>query len=110
MTTRAAHSKTKRSAQSAARQLDPQVVQDLHNRLHCLEGHMRGIQRMLEEQAACEDLLIQTSAVRAALNQINIILIEGCMQAYTIDCAKGSDVRVAVAQLRGALAQVLKKG
>ena len=110
MATRNARSKTKRSAQSDARHLDPRLVQDLHARLHCVEGHIRGIQHMLEEQAACEDLLIQTSAVRAALNQINIKIIEGHMQAYTTECAKGGDVTVAMDQLRGALAQVLKNG
>jgi len=110
MTTRDAHSKTTRPAQSDARHLDPKLVQDLHNRLHCLEGHIRGIQRMLEEQAACEDLLIQTSAVRAALNQINIKIIEGHTQAYMMECAEGSDVPVAMDQLRGALAQVLRYG
>ncbi len=110
MTTRDALKKTKRSAPSYARPLDPELAQDLHNRLRCLEGHVRGIQRMLEEQAACEDLLIQTSAVRAALNQINIRIIEGHTQAYLMECAKGSDLPVAMDQLRGALAQVLKNG
>ena len=110
MTTRDAHTKTTRSTRSNARPLDPELVQDLHNRLHCLEGHVRGIQRMLEDQAACEDLLIQTSAVRAALNQINIKIIEGHTQAYMMECAEGSDVPVAMDQLRGALAQVLRYG
>ncbi len=108
MTTRDAHSKTKRPAQSNARHLDPKLVQDLHNRLHCLEGHIRGIQRMLEEQAACEDLLIQTSAVRAALNQINIKIIEGQMQVHIIEYTKEDKASAAIDELRGALAQVLK--
>jgi DNA-binding FrmR family transcriptional regulator len=110
MTTRDAHTKTTRSVQSNALYLDPELVQDLHNRLHCLEGHVRGIQRMLEEQAACEDLLIQTSAVRAALNQINIKIIEGHMQAYVIECAKQGKMSAAIDELRGALGQVLKNG
>lgn len=110
MTTRDAHTKTTRSTRSNARPLDPELVQDLHNRLHCLEGHVRGIQRMLEDQAACEDLLIQTSAVRAALNQINIKIIEGYMQAHVIECAKEDRLSAAIGELRGVLAQALKNG
>lgn len=88
--------------------LDAILVHDLCNRLHSLEGHVRGIERMVEEQAGCAELLIQISAVRAALNQINIRIIEGYVQTYLRQCAKEGDIPGAVDGLRGALAQVLK--
>ena len=44
---------------------------DLMNRLKRIEGQVRGLQRMLEEDAYCPDILIQVSAVSAALNSFN---------------------------------------
>jgi len=39
--------------------LDAEIEEELQNRLSRIEGHIRGIKRMLAEQASCEDLLIQ---------------------------------------------------
>jgi len=43
----------------------------LVRRLKLAEGQIRGIQKMLEEDAYCPDILIQVSAVSAALNSFN---------------------------------------
>ena len=44
---------------------------DLINRLSRIEGQVRGIKRMVENNAYCTDILIQVSAVNAALNSFN---------------------------------------
>lgn len=44
---------------------------DLVNRLKRIEGQVRGIQGMLENDAYCTDILIQVAAVNAALNSFN---------------------------------------
>lgn len=43
----------------------------LLHRLNRIEGQVRGIKRMVEENAYCTDILIQVSAVTAALNAFN---------------------------------------
>ena len=43
----------------------------LINRLSRIEGQVRGVRRMLEEDAYCPDILIQVSAVNAALNSFS---------------------------------------
>ena len=43
----------------------------LLNRLSRIEGQIRGIGRMVEEDAYCPDILVQVSAVTAALNAFN---------------------------------------
>lgn len=48
---------------------------DLMNRLSRIEGQVRGIRRMVEENAYCTDILIQVSAVNAALNSFNKVLL-----------------------------------
>ena len=48
---------------------------DLMNRLKRIEGQVRGLQRMLEEDAYCIDILTQASAVNSALNSFCRVLL-----------------------------------
>lgn len=48
---------------------------DLINRLSRIEGQIRGIKKMVEKDAYCPDILIQVSAVNAALNSFNKVLL-----------------------------------
>ncbi|MCI9619839.1 MAG: metal-sensing transcriptional repressor [Dorea sp.] len=48
---------------------------DLINRLSRIEGQVRGIKKMVENNAYCPDILIQVSAVNAALNSFNKVLL-----------------------------------
>ena len=45
-------------------------------RLKTIEGHIRGIQRMLEEDAYCIDVIKQVQAVQAALNKVNDLILD----------------------------------
>lgn len=47
----------------------------LINRLNRIEGQVRGVKRMIEEDAYCTDILIQVSAINAALNSFNKVLL-----------------------------------
>lgn len=47
---------------------DEKERRDLLNRLKRIEGQVRGLQRMVDEDAYCPDILTQASAVRSALN------------------------------------------
>ena len=88
--------------------LEPDLVENLQNRLNRIEGHVRGIKRMLDDKVDCESILIQASAVKAALNQVIVKLLEGHMETCVTDCAKAGDVDEALGRLKGALALVLK--
>ena len=48
---------------------------DLLNRLSRIEGQVRGIRKMVENDAYCTDILVQVSAVNAALNIFNKVLL-----------------------------------
>lgn len=51
-------------------------VDEVISRLSKIEGHVRGIKKMLEEGKPCDEVLIQFSAVRAALSKASKILLE----------------------------------
>lgn len=57
--------------------------QKLIRRLKLIEGQVRGLQRMIDEEAYCIDVITQTSAVKQALSNLEDILMEnhlsGCI-------------------------------
>ena len=88
--------------------LDPALEQDVQNRLSRIEGHIRGIKRMLAEHKDCESLLIQTAAVKSAINQVIVKILEGHMDTCVAECVLEGNGVEALNRLQGALALVLK--
>ena len=58
---------------------------DMINRLSRIEGQVRGVKRMVEEDAYCPDILIQVSAVNAALNSFNKVLLANHIRTCVAD-------------------------
>ena len=62
---------------------EPQEQKKLINRLNRIEGQIRGIRNMIEKDAYCADILVQSAAVNAAVNAFNKELlashIKGCV-------------------------------
>ena len=54
----------------------------LLNRLSRIEGQIRGVRRMVENDAYCPDIMIQAAAARAAIKSFNKALLENHMQLY----------------------------
>ena len=54
---------------------EPEELKKLMNRLSRIEGQIRGIRNMLDNDAYCNDILIQSAAVTAAMNAFNRELI-----------------------------------
>lgn len=64
----------------------------LTNRLNRIEGQIRGIRKMLENDAYCTDILTQSAAVNAAVNAFNRELIRRHMQTCVVrDLREGKD-------------------
>lgn len=54
---------------------------DLINRLSRIEGQVRGVKSMIENDAYCVDILTQVSAINAALNSFNKVLLSNHMKS-----------------------------
>lgn len=57
----------------------------LINRLNRIEGQIRGIKGMIEKDAYCTDILVQVSAVNAALNAFNKELLSNHIKTCVAD-------------------------
>lgn len=70
-------------------------VKDLMNRLSRIEGQIRGIKRMLEEDAYCIDIINQVSAANCALNSFTkVILANHIKSCVAEDVKEGSDEKL----------------
>ncbi|QIB26519.1 metal-sensitive transcriptional regulator [Caloranaerobacter azorensis] len=68
---------------------------DIIVRLRRIEGQIKGIQRMVNEDKCCGDILIQIAAARSALNKVGGLILENymkdCIKDY-LDENKGDEV------------------
>jgi len=58
------------------------VKEDILTRLQKVKGQISGLEKMIEKDASCSDILMQISAVRAAVGKIGMLI----MQNYMRDC------------------------
>ena len=87
--------------------LESELVDNLQNRLNRIEGSVRGINRMLENEDSCDDIVVQLSAIKVALNQVTIKLLEGHMETCLMECVINGDVE-ALDDFRRSMAIVMK--
>ncbi len=70
-------------------------IKDLMNRLNRIEGQIRGIKRMLEEDAYCIDIINQVSAANCALNSFTkVILANHIKSCVAEDVKEGSEEKL----------------
>jgi DNA-binding FrmR family transcriptional regulator len=78
----------------------------LHNRLRRIEGQVRGLQRMVDEDAYCVDILTQVAAVQTALEQVAVNVLDGHVRHCVADAVAGTDEGEADAKLDELMAAV----
>ncbi len=79
----------------------------LQNRLRRIEGQVRGLQSMLDQDAYCNDILVQSAAVSAALSAFNRELLENHIRhCVARDIREGKDE--VIDELMGTLKKLMK--
>ena len=87
-----------------------EAVQAHLKRLRRIEGQVRGIQRMVEDEKYCIDILTQVSAMTKALHAVSIGLLEDHMNHCVVDAARAGDeeAREKVAEAAEAIARLVR--
>jgi CsoR family transcriptional regulator, copper-sensing transcriptional repressor len=78
----------------------------LRTRLHRVEGQVRGIERMVEEDRYCIDILTQIAAVRTALESIGFEILTDHVNHCVSDALSSGDADEATEKSRELLAAV----
>ena len=64
---------------------DTKEIKSMVNRLSVIEGQVRGIKKMVEEERYCVDILTQVSSIQAALNSFNKQLLARHIKSCVCD-------------------------
>lgn len=80
----------------------------LLRRLRRIEGQVRGIERMVEEDKYCVDILDQISAVRAALDKVGLHLMSDHIRGCVADAVSTDRGPATVEELVGVVEKFLK--
>ena len=78
----------------------------LIKRLHRIEGQVRGIERMVEDERYCIDILTQIAAVSTALESVSLRLLEDHVRHCVADALAAGDAEVAEQRSEDLLAAV----
>jgi CsoR family transcriptional regulator, copper-sensing transcriptional repressor len=83
---------------------------DYLKRLRRIEGQARGLQRMVEEEQYCIDILTQVSAMTKALQAVSLSLLDEHMSHCVLDAAKagGSEAEIKLKEASDAIARLVR--
>lgn len=81
---------------------------DLLRRLKSISGHIRGIEKMVEEDAYCIDVIGQIQAVQAALSKVNVQILDDHLHSCIVTAVRGDDTNERERML-GEIANVFEK-
>ncbi len=86
---------------------DEESIRRIVNRLSRIEGHIRGIKRMVQEQENCPDVLIQVAAVRGALDKVSRVILDEHLTQCVVRAAQEGNIEGELAELQAALNRFL---
>ncbi len=82
-------------------------LRSIINRLSRLEGHIRGIKTMVLESRPCPDVLVQTAAVRGALDRVARLILDEHLTECIGRAAQAGNIEVEIQELKAALDRFL---
>lgn len=82
----------------------------LSTRLRRIEGQVRGIERMVDEDRYCIDILTQISAIQAALDKVGLGLLDGHARHCMREGAEEGRSQEMTEEMMSAIGRLLKRG
>jgi len=81
---------------------------EIINRLSRIEGHTRAIKKMVNDEKACSEILIQIAAVRSALDHVARRILEAQLEMCIPEHMRLGDIERNLAELKIALNRFIK--
>jgi DNA-binding FrmR family transcriptional regulator len=64
---------------------------DVLRRFKSIAGHLKGVEKMVEEDAYCIDIINQIQAIQAALNKVNVQILDDHLRGCLATAVRGDD-------------------
>nr|WP_296192714.1 metal-sensing transcriptional repressor [uncultured Anaerobutyricum sp.] len=78
-------------------------MENLHRRLKRVDGQIKAIDRMIEQDVPCEDIIIQINAAKTALHKIGQVVLEGHLNHCVKDGIEHGDAEKTIADFAKAV-------
>ncbi|GAC90485.1 hypothetical protein KN10_0921 [Anoxybacillus flavithermus NBRC 109594] len=85
-----------------------QEIESIIKRLKRIEGQVRGVQKMVEDNRYCIDILVQISAITAALNKVGLNLLERHVSHCVSKAIREGDGETSIRELMDVIKQFSK--
>ena len=82
--------------------------ENLHKRLKKISGQIAAIDRMIDEDVPCEDIIVQVNAVKSAVHKVGQIIMEGHIQHCVRDGIEHGDAEKTIAEFTKVIEQFSK--
>ncbi len=82
--------------------------ENLHRRLKKIQGQLAAIDRMIDEDVPCEDIIVQINAVKSAVHKVGQIIMEGHIHHCVKDGIEHGDAEKTIAEFTKVIQQFSK--
>ena len=82
--------------------------ENIHRRLKKISGQIAAIDRMIDEDVPCEDIIVQINAVKSAVHKVGQIIMEGHIQHCVRDGIEHGDADKTIAEFTKVIEQFSK--
>lgn len=86
---------------------DPESLRKIVNRLSRVEGHIRGVKRMVQDSSPCPDVLIQLAAIRGAVDKVARMILDEHLTECVARAAQEGNIDDEIEELKAALDRFL---
>jgi DNA-binding FrmR family transcriptional regulator len=81
---------------------------DIQRRLRRIEGQARGLQRMVDDERYCIDILTQVKSLKAALDRVALLLLEDHIEHCVTDAVQAGDGAATLRELNLAIGRFVE--
>jgi len=85
-------------------------AENLHRRLSRIQGQLRAIDKMVDEDVPCEDILIQINAAKSALHKVGQVVLEGHLNHCVKEGIEHGDAEKTITDFTKAVEQFSRMG
>lgn len=86
-----------------------EIKKNIDTRLRRIEGQVRGLQKMVDENKYCIDIITQSSAIRSALSAVEDMMLENHLSEHVIHQMKHGEEKKAVGEIINVFKKTKKK-
>jgi len=79
--------------------MDQKMKKALLGRLHRIEGQARGLQRMVEAEKYCIDVIAQAQAIKSAIGAFEAMMLKNHLETHVVDQMRHGEERKAVEEM-----------